>query len=206
MNTQRLIRELIELGKVMYVQIDVDYSEKIGRGYSRETINSAIKIHPIPESLISIYSCIGGDSADFTFTQSLIAPYYYLIELDSINEYIDMYLASRNEIIEKIGEEEYSKWQDWEPDMIPFLDQGSGYTIFVRTLPGDESIWRSQRENGMEKIHSNIDSFLQTAIELYRQGVYYRDSNNEGVWDANWDRAIEIVRQIDPEIENYSPP
>ena len=47
-----------------------------------------------------------------------------------------------------------------------------------------------------------MDKFLLTAIECYRQGAYYEDWDDEGVWDTDWDLAREIVKQIDPEIEN----
>jgi hypothetical protein len=70
MKTKLLLEELIELIK------DLDYTvsdDVLGTGHSQVEIESRIKIKPIPDYLIELYSCIeGGDDIRLIPTHSLL--------------------------------------------------------------------------------------------------------------------------------------
>ncbi|WP_373540360.1 SMI1/KNR4 family protein [Chamaesiphon sp.] len=202
MDTQSLFRELLEL----IGSTRPEYVEALGKGYSRKEIEDLIDIRPIPEALIAIYSCVTGLAYDNYNSYDLV-PAYDLISLDRINEYIEMYREMRSDLIDEIGEEEYHEFGNWEPDMIPFLHDGCGYTVHVRTLPDDESVWVRPKVDDLHKINSSLDRFILTAIECYRQAAYYQQIDEDvPIWYTDEDLAQEIVRKIDPEIEDYSPP
>jgi SMI1 / KNR4 family (SUKH-1) len=198
MDIQYRVKELLDLVAVTRIESICESSEV----YSREDIESAIKIRPVPEELSSIYLCVGGDYSVFDCFSGLI-PAYDLIELESINRVIDMFQCIRSEIIERYGDGGSSS--NWEPDMIPFLFDGSGYYICVRTLLDDNSVWVIPKALNCRKINTNLDRFILTAIECYRQEAYYLDED-DGIWDTDLALSKEIVRSIDPEIENYFPP
>ena len=201
MDSKSLFQELMNL-----IELNTKHVPILSRRYSRTDIESAIKIHPIPDNLISIYSCIDKDAKEHNFRYSL-TPGYYLIQLEQIDTFINVFKESRSSWIREIGENRYHEFlRGWEPDMIPFLEDGGGGYICIRTLPNDRSIWYLPKAMDSHKINTNLDRFILTAIECYRQGAYYKDWDNDGVWDTDWEMAREIVKQIDPEIENYSPP
>jgi cell wall assembly regulator SMI1 len=136
-----------------------------------------------------------------------LIPAYALIPLGQINACIDIFKEIRSELIDEIGELEYSESMSWEPDMIPFLEDGSGYNICVRTLPNDESVWVIPKDLESYKINTSIDRFILTAIECYRQGAYYQELDDDvWVWDTDEVLARKIVKKIDPDIEDYFPP
>ncbi len=183
-----------------------NYIEGLGKGYSRQEIESYIKIHPIPKAIITIYSCVGGDASNIYSSSNLI-PAYDLIPLNRINQYINIHEEIRYELFHEISESKYSEVMTWEPDMIPLLSDGSGYKIFVRTLPNDKSVWVIPKALEPYKINTNLDLFILTAIECYKQGAYYQEPYEDVVlWATNETLAQEIVKNIDPEIENYSSP
>lgn len=198
MNTYSLFTELLELVKITRPE----YICGLGQGYSRLEIESAIEIHPIPESLVTVYSCVGGDYSEIDGFSGLI-PAYDLIQLNAINRLISMFQSSRFRIINQPGEDVSN--MSWEPDMIPFLHDGAGYYVCVRTLVDDHSIWVLPKALNRHKINTSLDHFILTAIECYRQGAYYLDEDDE-IWDTDEVLYREIVRSIDPEIENYFPP
>lgn len=183
-----------------------EYVESLREGSSRQEIESAIKIHPIPEALIAIYSCVAGETSDNDSSSDLI-PAYDIIPLHDINTHIDIMQEVRAKMVNKIGDLVYSEYINWEPDMIPFLHDGSGYRIFVRTLPNDESVWVIPKELEPYKINTNLDRFILTAIECYKQGAYYQEPYEDVLlWATDETLAQEIVKNIDPEIEDYSSP
>jgi hypothetical protein len=202
MDTQSLFRELLGL----IGSTRPEYVAALGGGYSRQEIESSMEISPIPESLISIYLCVSCDRSKADCFDDFI-PAYYLMELDRINSYINMFQEIRADLISEMGEKEGREIMRWEPDMIPFLDDGAGSTIHVRTLPGDESVWVRPKVGNLEKLNTNLDRFILTTIECYRQGAYYQELDDDVyIWDTDWELAEEIVQKIDPEIEDYSPP
>jgi hypothetical protein len=181
------------------------YMEGLGEGQSRQEIESLIEIHPIPAELIAIYSCVSG-YADMECSPDLI-PAYSLISLDCINIHIDIFREVSSSLIENIGELAYGDLLYWEPDMIPFFADGGGYRICVRTLPNDNSIWAIPKVGDSYKLNTNLDRFILTAIECYRQGAYYQELDEDVLsWDTDEALAREIVKVIDPDIEDYSPP
>jgi SMI1 / KNR4 family (SUKH-1) len=192
MNNQDNFRELLELIK----STRPEYVEGLGKGYSRAEIESAIKIHPIPEALIDIYLCIdGGYWHDDGFT---FIPAYGVLPISAIQPWIetsqDIYAG-------------YDRLDDkhWQPDMIPFLHDGAGYSICVRTLPNDNSVWVIPKFSDSYKLNTSLDKFIFTAIECYRQGAYYLDPDDD-IWDTDWELSREIASKIDPEIEKYEAP
>ncbi len=213
MKTKILLEELIELIK------DLDYTvsdDVLGTGNSQVDIESQIKIKPIPDSLIEIYSCIeGGDDVR-------LIPTHVLLPLNRINEEIDLLLEyCRPTGSDEIDEEQLNNQLNnideflyWQPDMIPFFDDHACGNIFVRSLPNDNSVWAATKYSPIYKINTSIDKFLSSAIEFYRQGAYYldRDEYEDGSyedelqWNTDYDLAREIVKTIDPDIENYCPP
>ena len=199
MKTKFLFEELLTLVK----SLAPESIGKLKQGHSKSTIESTIEIKPIPNSLAVIYFCADGDDI------SEFIPFYNLIPLNEINDKINIFRQVRNEIINadkstKDGHE----YLYWETDMIPFLDNHCGSKILVRSLSEDESVWKMSKYDPTIKINSSIDKFLMSTIEFYRQGAYYQelDDDDELDWTTDWDLAKNIVKQIDPEIENYSPP
>jgi cell wall assembly regulator SMI1 len=209
MKTKLLLEELIELIK------DLDYTasdDVLGTGHSQVEIESQIKIKPIPDSLIELYSCIeGGDDA-------ILIPTHWLLPLNRINDEIDLLFEyCRPTDSDAIDEEQLNdidEFRYWQPDMIPFFEDRAAGNIFVRSLPNDNSVWAATKSSPVYKINTSIDKFLSSVIEFYRQGAYFldRDEYEDGSyeeylqWDTDYDLAREIVKTIDPEIENYCPP
>jgi cell wall assembly regulator SMI1 len=202
MSSQPLFRELLKLVE----NTRPEYVKQLGGGYSRVEIQSSIQMERIPEDLFDIYSCVSGDSSEIDFFSGLI-PGYDLFQLKEINEQIQIFQEISAKYLTKISESTSDKFDYWQPDMIPFLHDGSGDNICVRTLPDDESVWIIPKVTGCRKLNSSLNRFILTAIECYRQGAYFIDPDDEDeIWDTDWDLAKEIVKNIDPEIEDYSPP
>jgi hypothetical protein len=88
---------------------------------------------------------------------------------------------------------------NWEPDMVPFLEDGSGNFICVRTLPEDRSVWVIYHDDESKILNTNLDLFILTRIEFYRQGVYFKNIYGELEQDCNLSQ--EILRKLDPETE-----
>jgi hypothetical protein len=179
MNTLNLFNELLSL---ISATGDMDIGA-FGRGFSRKDIETMIKIHPIPESLITIYSRVRGvsqrDDGFFILGWKLLA-------IDEINEEIDMLT-------------QYSP-DDYQLDMIPFLINGCGDNLSVRTLKDDQSVWHLMHDADGCMVHRSIDDFLLTAIECYKQGVYYFDEE-EGMWTIDYALFIEIGEKLNPEVD-----
>jgi hypothetical protein len=203
MDTQANFLELIDLIKANRPE----YIEESGEAFSRQDIEFAIKTHPIPEALITIYSCINSEGNYISCSSDLI-PTYNLIPLHQINYDIDTFQEIRSELVDRIGEAACHELMDWRADMIPFLQDCGGSVICVRTLPNDESVWAFPKALEPHKLNTNLDRFILTAIKCYQQGAYYKEPYYEDVcmWDIDGALAQEIVKVIDPEIENYSAP
>jgi hypothetical protein len=205
MDTQALIKELRDIFVSKYPECE----EKIGKGSSREQIESAItKIRPIPQSLIDIHSCVGGENSDLEYCHDFLIGWYHLVPLDGIDSRIDLYEELRqwewNEYFKELSETDFNEVTTWKPDMIPFLEDGCGWYVVLRTLPNDESIWVMPKAEDSRKVSTNIDRFILTAIECHRQGAYIEEDDE--ALDIDWDLAKEIVSKIDPEIEDYDHP
>lgn len=203
MNTKKKFQELLDLVKSTRLEYIYDLQEE----YSQEDIESAIMIKPIPEEIMFIYSCVGGEYSAKDCFSGLI-PAYDLIQLESIDRVINMFQVIRSDWISSYGnndEDLNGVPLSWNPDMVPFLCDGAGYYIFFRTLVDDRSIWLCPKVGNIRKINTNLDRFILTAIECYRQGAYYLDEDDE-MWDTDEELYREIVKSIDPEIENSSPP
>jgi hypothetical protein len=203
MDTQAALRELLNL-------IRDANPERIEpeEGLSSADIESAIKTRPIPETLIDLYLCAANEGSDLDLFESIsLIPWYRLLGTEGIRITIEMFEEIRRECVDRDGEEYYHEFQNWEPDMIPFLHDGSGYYIFVRTLSKDRSVWVRPKADEMYKINTSLDRFILTAIECYKQGAYYQELDDDVLmWDTDEDLAQNIVNEIDPEMGDYSPP
>jgi hypothetical protein len=179
MNTLSLFNELV---KLISLTGDMDV-KNLGQGCSLKDIKSMIKIHPVPESLIAIYSCTRGipdrANAFFMFGWKLLA-------IDEINDEIDM--------LTKYGAIGY-----YQPDMIPFLVNGFGDNLSVRTLKHDLSVWHLMHDAEGRMVHRSIDDFLLTVIECYKRGVYFYNEE-EKLWDFDYDLCMEIGQKLNPGI------
>jgi hypothetical protein len=205
MDIQALIKELSDILISKYPEC----KEKIGQGSSLAQIELAItKIRPIPKALIDIYSCVGGENSDLEYCVDLLALSYYLVPLEQIDSLIDfreeLRLQEWVNYFNELSEVEFNKVATWKPDMIPFLEDGSGCSIVLRTLPDDESIWKIPKVEDSYKINTNLNRLLLTEIECYRQGAYQDPEDEDEVMEVDWDLAEEIARKIDPEIEDQS--
>ncbi len=207
MDTQALIRELRDI----YISKYPECEDKIGNGSSLVQIESAItKIRPIPQSLINIYSCVGGENSDLSYCYDFLVPGYYLVSLSEIDSCIDLQkelrLGEWNRYFNDLSEVEFNKVATWKPDMIRFLEDGGGDSVALRTLPNDKSIWKMPKVSDSKQVNTNIDRFLLIAIECHRQGVYEEDEDGDEAIEIDWDLAKEIAGKIDPEIKDYSHP
>jgi hypothetical protein len=206
MDTQALIRELRDI----FVSKYPECKDKIGKGSSLAEIESAItKIRPIPKALIDIYSCVGGENSNLVYCHDFLVAWYHLVPLDEIDSNIDLDEELRQwewaEYFKDLSESDFNKVTRWKTDMIPFLKDGCGSDVVIRTLPEDESIWARPKAEDSRKINTNLDRFLLAAIEFYRQDVYVDEDDDEAI-EIDWDLAKEIVSKIDPEIEDYDHP
>jgi hypothetical protein len=207
METQTLIKELRDIFVLKYPE----HEGKIGKGSSREQIESSItKIRPIPQALIDIYSCVGGENSDLWCCFDLLIAGYNIVPLDQIDSTIDLYeelrLGEWARYFNDLSESEFNKVARWKPDMIPFLEDGCGSSVVLRTLPNDESVWKMSKYSDPKKVNTNLSRFLLITIECHRQGVYEEDEDGEEAIEIDWDLAKEIASSIDPEIQDYSHP
>jgi hypothetical protein len=203
MDTKSNLRELLTLIKVDRP----DYIRALGTGHSREEIESSISIHPIPDALIAIYSCVSPKSQTVMREKPLedsekdsFIPGYYLMPLNEIASSIEIEIQMRDK---------YYDIQKWKPDMIPFLEDGGGGYIHVRSLPEDQSVWVIPKSEKSYKINTNLDLFILMTIECYKQGAYYLDDElfeDMSAWDIDWEIAGKILSEIDPEIGEYEMP
>jgi hypothetical protein len=83
-----------------------EYTAGIGTGLSDEEVEKCIKIHPIPEGLFAIYSCVkGGYFCSEDYSTYFLPGYYYLLDINSINAEI----KGCEEIIVKFNPSYYSQ-------------------------------------------------------------------------------------------------
>jgi hypothetical protein len=207
MDTKSNLRELLTLIKATRP----DYIRALGTGHSREEIESSISIHPIPDALIAIYSYVSPKSQTLMREKPLedseddsFIPGYYLIPLNQIDSDIKTTIKVRNENIHV-----YDNRRGWRSDMIPFLEDGGGGYIYVRSLPEDQSVWVVPKVEDAYKINTNLDLFILMTIECYKQGAYYLDDElfeDMSAWDIDWEIAGKILSEIDPEIGEYEMP
>jgi hypothetical protein len=203
MEIRTALLELLELIRTANSErIDPDV------GLFRAEIESAIKISPIPEALIELYLCASNEGNDLDLFDSIeLIPCYRLLGTEGIRSTIEMFEDIRSEQIEREGEEYYHKFQNWGPDMIPFLHDGCGEYVFIRTLSDDGSVWVRPKASEMYKINTSLDRFILTAIECYKQGAYYQDLDDDVlIWDTDEELAQKIVDETDPEMASYSSP
>jgi hypothetical protein len=153
------------------------YLQSLGQGLTADQIRALISIKPVPEELVAIYSCVKGTSWNDEMGDFI--PGFELIAIDEINGVIEKEIAYRDEFITKFG------YYDWEPDMIPFLRDYSSDIYCVRTLENDNSVVTIDHEAGIFVTYQNMDHFILSTIECYKQNVYFMDRGILGFSDTN---------------------
>ena len=187
MNTEIKFRQLLEIIK----QKNPGALEALGEGLTRNEIQNLIKIHPVPEELIAIYTCVEGLSlrGEYDAIVPAFLPGWDLMNIHGVNDEIDI-LASVNDSSDV-----------YKPDMIPFLCSGRGDHLCIRSLPNDHSIWfvvHDDDDSGI--VHKNMDDFIITAIQCFEEEAYYFDED-EGYWASDFDTIWAIGEELNPEID-----
>jgi hypothetical protein len=198
------ILDLIDLASLYLLETSEKEREK---AYSRAEIVDAMEGRLIPDTLIEMYSY--DKTIQFINLSKQFIPDWYIVNLFDIITIIDIKNEGRQRIIDEYheGDEQlYIKSLsndsifDWEPDMVPFFEDGSGNFICVRTLPDDRSVWVIYHDTNDSKIvNANLDLFILSRIEFYQQGAYFK--NSYGELELDWELSQAILRQIDPETE-----
>jgi cell wall assembly regulator SMI1 len=204
MTTQSKIIELIELADSYSSKTSEEEREE---AYSRNEIDDAMEGRSIPDTLIEMYSY--HKTIQFINLAKQFIPGWYFVDLYHITTIIDIKNEGRQSMIDEYhggNEQLYIESLssdfifDWQPDMIPFLEDGSGNFVCVRTLPEDRSVWVIYHDTNDSKIvNANFDLFVLSRIEFYRQGAYFK--NSYGELELNWELSQAILIQIDPETE-----
>lgn len=162
------------------------YVNSLGQSLSPDEVRALISIQPVPDELVAIYTCVRGTPWDHEDTKLWgLIPGYGLIAINEINEIINKFIEWRNEGIE----------QDWQPDMIPFLQNYSGDYYFIRSLEDDNSIVSLIHDAGLySSIYQNIEHFILTTIDCYKKKLYVLE---EGILADN-DKLdfIKLKKQI----------
>jgi SMI1 / KNR4 family (SUKH-1) len=165
------------------------YTARLGTGLSDEEIEERIKIHPIPEGLFAIYSCVKGGyfQGEDIYSADFISG-FYLIDVNSINAEI------------KSWEKTYKTYLGdtlWQPDMIPLLMNDCGDYYCVRTLPNDQSVVHIIKGSPeLWVICQSLEDFILIITECYKQNVYFLDEY--GDLDCQWDLVEEIIAKFNP--------
>jgi hypothetical protein len=192
MSTKEIIEKLISVINDKRPEV----SKYIKKGISRKKIESNIKAHPIPDSLIEIYSCTSGSKTDDHLY--LISPGWDLLNINDINEKLEWLEFSNKFMIENFPDYHLGMYSK---HMIPFLDDDGGNIMCVKNLPDDQSVWQIPKDDEPYKDYISIDHFLLTSLQSYERGVYYLDSE-EGFWEFNSMMLLEIKEEIKQRIEN----
>ncbi|MEH2218466.1 MAG: SMI1/KNR4 family protein [Nostoc sp.] len=165
------------------------YTAILGKGLTDESIKKCIKIHPIPESLIAIYSCVRGRcyerSNDFDFPTYLL-PGYDLIDIDKVDKVI--------ELLQQVHKDP-DCWE-WQPDMIPFLYGSGGDYYCVRTLSDDQSVVWVPKDDVLYIICQSIKDFILIVTECYKQNAYFLDEDR--YLECNYDLEEKIIVDFNP--------
>lgn len=159
----RNILEIIERQRPGYIAA-------MGEGVSDEIIRDCIKIHPIPEELMAIYSCVRGSSSSVMYVGDSdypidLLPSSHLINIYEIDKVINFFKT--------INRNPYP-W-GWQLDMIPFLEYCEVDYYCVRTLPDDQSVVFVPKGDQYITISQNIENFILMITECYKQNVYFLD-------------------------------
>jgi len=190
-NTQQKFKELINLVEKQRP----GYIQSLGQGSPIEELSDLMDNPSLPEELIAIYSCVRGTSWDGLEDDKLmdLIPSYGLIPIDEIEEEIRS--------LSKVRDEFPNYW--WKPDMVPFLRDYSSDYYCVRTLPDDHSIVSIMHDcDGAPPYYQDIESFLDTVIECYKQGAYFLDE--EGFLVENEELEEQIRKKFNPDFPRES--
>jgi hypothetical protein len=167
-----------------------DDFQYLGNGLSRAEIESKVKIHPIPEALIDLYSCVSGSNKDFS--GYIISGSWNLIFINDINEEIKWQKRRNKSMLDTFPDYEFGMYSN---NMIPFLDDGSGNCVCVKNLPDDQSVWYIPKSDEPSPYYISIDHFLLTSIACYEREAYFLDEE-EGFWSCDPEFEQEIADEI----------
>lgn len=165
------------------------YIAAMGEGVSDEIIRDCIKIHPIPEGLMAIYSCVKGLSVS-----KLIEKFDYPTDFIPGCDLINIYEFDKIINLLKAVHRNPEPWV-WQPDMIPFLVYCGVDYYCVRTLPSDQSVVFCSKENQWITICQNIEDFILIITECYKQNAYFLD---DVYLEKNYDLEEKIILNFNP--------
>jgi hypothetical protein len=168
-----------------------------GHGVTRDVVENHIDIRPIPDSLISLYSCACGfktlNKSEFclpiNFDENII-PGFSMMSIFHVQKEIDFQRSVFSP----------GSRHAWKPDMIPFLD-GGGYHFHVRTLKKSEAIFYIDKESDKDDTRPefwNLEAMMRTIRHCYSEGIYFLDEY--GSLTSKTDLEIKIWSEGMPRI------
>jgi hypothetical protein len=159
----------------------------VGEGYSAEEIYSKFSGRNLSDGLVAIYLNVGRNSQDREgIGASELIPGYDIIPLFEIKSQIDIYAKIHEDLL--LDEEE----DEWETDMIPFLENGCGCHYCVRTLEEDQSVYYIDKVEERSYICHDSSAFFDMIYEMYQEGAYYINEDEDNKLDCKWDLAAKI--------------
>lgn len=166
------------------------YIAAMGEGVSDEIIRDCIKIHPIPEELMAIYSCVQGSSSSVMY----VGDSDYPIDLLPGSNLINIYELDKEINFLKPVDRNPEPWE-WQPDMIPFLVYCGVDYYCVRTLPDDQSVVFRPKGDQYITISQNIEDFILMITECYKQNAYFLD---DIFLENNYNLEEQIIFKFNP--------
>ncbi len=146
---------------------------------------------PIPELLQVLYrTCQGTYRTIEDQTRMDFVPGYRLIHIDELYETCILL----NGMITK---------QECQAcniaHIIPFLsDNASNYICYVKQKDAQECIYDYETEDGLQLMHTSIQSFFETLIAFYEQHVYFLDE--DGYLDYDVEREGIVGAKYNPDV------
>jgi len=166
------------------------YIAAMGEGVSDEIIRDCIKIHPIPEELMAIYSCVRGSSSSVMY----VGDSDYPIDLLPGSNLINIYELDKVINFFKTINRNPESW-GWQLDMIPFLEHCEVDYYCVRTLPDDQSVVFCPKGDRWITISQNIEDFILLITECYKQNAYFLD---DIFLESNYNLEEQIILKFNP--------
>jgi hypothetical protein len=185
-NLSRLSKKFENL--INYIEvIKPGFLDIVGNGYSLDTIYSEFPDRKLPEGLVAIYLNIGSNiRARGGVGLSTFVPNYNIIPLFNIRSQLKIYEEQHEELLLQWGKD------DWETDMISFLEDGCGCHYCVRSLENNQSVFYLDKvEDCSYKCH-DLEAFFDMTYEMYKERAYYINEDEDFELDCDWDLVARI--------------